>query len=384
MVFTSLMFGTDTTLRDWIARQLPAEWANRYDPITGLLVPQWVGLIALLGIGILLGYLIQRAMFYFIRPNEETDQDDWQQVMLDRLPKPLRYGIALIVIRIGEAFLGLEPNESNVLALIIEILLIVVLTWVALRVLTVGTAFLESYLTRRTDDPIERRAIHTQITVPGGILRVLLVVLGTALILYQFEVARSIGGALLASAGVAGLIVGFAAQRTVGNIFAGLQLALTQPIKIGDVVVVEGEWGTIEGISLTYVTIKIWDQRRLILPVNHFIEKPFTNWTKNTHELLGTVYIYTDYTVPVQEIRDELNKILKQGEGKKLWDGRAQGVVVTNLKPDTVEVRALVSAQNSSDIWNLRCHIREQLLNWMQQRGKGHMPKFRVEMQESK
>ena len=371
----------DSTLNQWIIDRIGG-WSGEYTFYPGgLQISQGIGLLAMLGIGILLGYLIQKAMFYFIRPSEEDPNDDWQNVMLDRLPRPMRYAVALIVVRIGEAFLGLTDNETEVVALIVEILLIAVLTWMALRSLTVGTAFLESYLTSKESDPLERRAIHTQVVVPSGILRVVLIVVGTALILFQFPVMRSIGGALLASAGAAGIVIGFAAQRTVANLFAGLQLAIFQPIKIGDVVVAEGEWGTIEQINLTYVTMKIWDQRRLILPVTYFLEKPFTNWTKNTHELLGTIYIYTDYTVPIEEVRKELKKIVKDADQ---WDGRTEGVLVTALQPDTVEVRALISAKNASDQWDLRCHVREKLLEWMQRRGKDHMPKFRVEMKEQK
>jgi len=236
---------------------------------------------------------------------------------------------------------------------------------------------LEAYLTRDIEDENLRRSLRTQVEVPRGLLRVVVLVIGVALILLQFDVVRSIGISLLASAGLAGIIIGLAAQKAVGNLLAGVQLAIFQPIRIGDAVVVEGEWGWIDEIGLTHVVIKVWDERRLILPVGYFLEKPFQNWTRGASELLGTVFVYADYTIPVDSIRTELATILKD---TKLWDGRAQGVQVTNLTAGGVEVRVLVSASDGSKLWDLRCLVREKLLTWLQVNARTHLPMNRVMM----
>jgi small-conductance mechanosensitive channel len=180
--------------------------------------------------------------------------------------------------------------------------------------------------------------------------------------LLQFEVVRSIGLSLLASAGVAGIVLGLAAQRTLGSLFAGIQLSITQPIRIGDDVIIEGEFGTIEEITLTYVVVKVWDERRLIVPMSRFLEQPFQNWTKVASELHGTVMLYTDFTLPVDLLRREVERLL---ENHPLWDRRTKAVHVTDAKERTLEVRVLVSAANGGNLFNLRAELREKLVAWL-------------------
>ena len=196
-------------------------------------------------------------------------------------------------------------------------------------------------------------------------------------ILLSFDSVRRIGAGLLTGVGVGGIIVGFAAQKSLGNLLAGFQLAFTQPIRMDDVLVVEGEWGRVDEITLTYVVLKIWDQRRLILPINYFIEKPFQNWTRVSAELMGTVFIYTDYTVPVEELRQELTRLLN---GNALWDKRVNALQVTDAKEQTLEIRALMSARNSSDSFDLRCFVREHLITFVQQHYPEALPKTRTEL----
>ena len=205
----------------------------------------------------------------------------------------------------------------------------------------------------------------------------MIIVVALSLILMSFESIRRIGVSLIASAGVAGIIIGFAAQKAIGTILAGIQIALSQPIRLDDVVIVENEWGRIEEINLTYVVVAIWDKRRLVLPTTYFIEKPFQNWTRNTSEILGTVFIYADYTLPVDAVRKELDRIL---DGNSLWDGEVKVVQVTDTTERTVEVRVLVSAKDSSTAWDLRVEVRERLLSFLQQRYPECLPKARLEM----
>jgi small-conductance mechanosensitive channel len=177
-----------------------------------------------------------------------------------------------------------------------------------------------------------------------------------------FEKIRQFGISIMASAGVIGIIVGFAAQRSIATLFAGIQIAITQPIRLDDVVIVENEWGWIEEITLTYVVVRVWDLRRLVLPITYYIERPFQNWTRVSADILGTVFLYMDYTVPVRVIREELQKIVK---GSALRDGKVCGVQVTDATQQTIEVRALVSAADSSKAWDLRCLVREKLLEFL-------------------
>ncbi|HVW12392.1 MAG TPA: mechanosensitive ion channel domain-containing protein [Mucilaginibacter sp.] len=203
---------------------------------------------------------------------------------------------------------------------------------------------------------------------------ILIVVVSLAIILLSFNSVRKLGAGLLTGVGIGGIILGIAAQKPLGNLLAGLQIAFTQPIRIDDVLVVEGEWGRVEEITLTYVVLAIWDQRRLVLPITYFTEKPFQNWTRTTSQILGTVFLYVDYTFPVDGLRAELDRLLK---ASKLWDKRVGILQVTDSKPDVIELRALMSASNSSDAFDLRCYVRENLLKYITAHMPGSLPQRR-------
>jgi len=200
-----------------------------------------------------------------------------------------------------------------------------------------------------------------------------------AVTLMLFESVRKIGLSLFASAGIAGIILGLAAQKVIGTILAGLQIAISQPIRLDDVLVVEGEWGWVEEISLTFVVVRIWDKRRLILPTTYFIEKPFQNWTRNNSDILGTVFIYTDYNVPFDKLRDELTRLLNS---TNLWDGKANVLQVTDAKENYVEIRALMSASSSPKAWDLRVFVREKLITYIQTNYPESFPKTRVQVKD--
>jgi small-conductance mechanosensitive channel len=184
---------------------------------------------------------------------------------------------------------------------------------------------------------------------------------------------------LFASAGAAGLVVGFAARPVLSNLIAGIQLAITQPIRIKDAVLVEGEWGWIEEITSTYVVVKIWDWRRLIVPLSYFMEKPFQNWTRETAEIIGTVFIYTDYKVPVERLRKRLEEIVHEST---LWDKNVVNLQVTDFKESTVEIRMLVSARTSPQVWDLRCEVREKLLAYLQCEVPDVLPHTRILLEQ--
>ncbi|CAA9530966.1 MAG: Putative transport system permease protein [uncultured Segetibacter sp.] len=203
----------------------------------------------------------------------------------------------------------------------------------------------------------------------------LIVILAVGAVLLSFSSLRRIGTGLLTGVGISGIIVGFAAQRSLGNLLAGFQIAFTQPLRLDDALVVEGEFGRVEEITLTYVVLSLWDQRRLILPINYFIEKPFLNLTRTTAEIMGTVFLHLDYSAPFAEIRKEFNRLL---EASDIWDKRVGGMQVTGTTENTVEVRLLVSAANSGKAFDLRCYIRENMITFIQNNFPGCLPKTRT------
>jgi small-conductance mechanosensitive channel len=226
-------------------------------------------------------------------------------------------------------------------------------------------------------DNLKARKIYTQVQFFKRSVIIVICIIAIAIILMSFNRVRQVGTALLASAGVIGIIIGFAAQRTLSTFLAGLQVAIAQPFRIDDVVVVEGEWGRIEEITLTYVVVRIWDLRRLVLPITYFLEKPFQNWTRKSARLLCTVFVYTDYTVPVEEIRQELFRILQESEH---WDREVWNLQVTGANEKSMELRALMSAQDGPTAWNLRCEVREKLIDYIRKAYPGSLPKVRTDI----
>jgi small-conductance mechanosensitive channel len=229
-------------------------------------------------------------------------------------------------------------------------------------------------------DNLAARRIRTQVQMLRRVAITIIVIITLAVMLMTVPPIRHIGESLLASAGLAALIGGFAARSTLTNFAAGIQVAFTQPVRLGDAVVIEGEWGWIEEINITYVVVRIWDLRRLVVPISYFIEKPFQNWTRKTADLLGTVFLYTDYSLPVDVVRNELRRIL---ESTKLWDGKVWGLQVTNTTERTMELRALMSAPDSSTAWDLRCYVRERLILFLQQQFPQCLPKTRAELTQA-
>lgn len=256
-----------------------------------------------------------------------------------------------------------------------SVLLIVGLAWTLIATLRIiKWIFLEKYDTSQVDN-LRSRKFHTQFNILERIIIFLIVVIAIGLILMLFEDVRRIGISVFASAGVVGIIIGLAAQRAIAAVLAGLQIAITQPIRLDDVLIIEGEWGRVEEITLTYVVLNIWDKRRLVIPSTYFFERPFQNWTRTTSEILGTVFIYTDYHVSFDALREELTRLLKS---TPLWDGKVNVMQVTDAKERSVEVRALMSAKDSGTAWDLRVFVRENLIEFLQKRYPESLPKTRV------
>lgn len=294
------------------------------------------------------------------------------------LGRPIRWLLPLIALELVMPILGLKKNFEDGIQHALLVLIIIGAGWFLGKLVSV----LEDVVERRFDvqsaDNLDARTVQTRVRVFHNVAVFAISVLTLAFVLMTFEAVRQVGAGLLASAGVAGVVLGFAAQRSIATIFAGIQLALSQPIRIDDVVVVEGEWGRIEEIHLTYVVVRIWDLRRLVLPVSHFIDRPFQNWTRTSAEVLGTVMLYCDYSVPVADIRAEVERIVS---ASKHWDGKVWSLQVTDSSERTMHLRALFSAKNSGDQWNLRCELREKLIAYLQKNHPRALPRVRAELE---
>lgn len=261
-----------------------------------------------------------------------------------------------------------------------RILIVLSVAWVLIVIAGMGRAFLLKQYDVTIEDNLTSRKVHTQIRVLYKMLIFFIVLVSSGMILVSFEGIRQIGLGLFASAGVAGIIIGFAAQKVLGLLLAGLQIAFAQPFRIDDAVIIENEWGWIEEINLTYVVVRIWDKRRLVVPTTYFLEKPFQNWTKSSAEIIGSVFIHTDYTIPFDALRAELDRIL---ESTELWDGKVKVLQVTDAKEHSVESRILVSAKNSPTAWDLRVLVREKLISFIQKEFPESLPKTRIQIKEA-
>jgi len=227
-------------------------------------------------------------------------------------------------------------------------------------------------------DNLVARRVHTQFQMLRRIVLVLVAVVTLSIMLMTFPAIKHIGVSLLASAGLATLVVGMAMKDTLSNLIAGVQIAFAQPFRLEDAVVVEGEWGWIEEIGTMYIVIRIWDLRRLIVPLSYFLNHPFQNWTRTSAHLLANALLYADYTVPIEELRKELRRIC---EATPLWKGQVCVLQASDCTEHTVQLRALMDARNSSDAWDLRCLVREKLVEYLQKNHPESLPRFRGELQ---
>lgn len=285
----------------------------------------------------------------------------------------------LVGAELAIEFAPLAQNVAAALHHLWLLLLIADLTWLALRALNGVEAIVRRrYPATAADNLLDRRVL-TQMRVLIGSARALAVLLGAGAALMTFPLVRAFGASVLASAGIAGIVVGFAARPVLTNLLAGLQIALTQPLRLDDVVIVEGEWGRIEEIATTYVVVRIWDDRRMIVPLNWFIENPFQNWTHTSAELTGSVHLWVDYRTPLQPLREELERLCRASAD---WDGRYFGLQVTESSDRAMQVRALVTSGDSSRAWNLRCFVREGLVAFLQREYPDCLPRWRGELAE--
>lgn len=373
-------FSTDT-LR--AARALPLAYAPANEVATAAQdivqtpLSQWGWLVLLAILGLAMG----RGIAYLIKLATRPDHDDFRTrlAIAGRWPIAIVAGVLLFSL-LGRPLLDLPPTMESFVDRTVVLSLIFSIAWLLMALLGVVFDQIQGTLVARmaTKDDVRGRAFQTQVNALRRLAFLLLAVGAGAAALSQFEVFTQIGGYLLASAGVAGLVLGLAAQRTIGNVFAGLQLAIAQPVRIGDSVLFEGEWGWIEEISFTYVVIRTWDLRRVVVPVNYLLEHPIQNWTRTNPNLIGTVFLFADYRIPVDRLREELARIL---ESTPLWNKKVPPILqVTDCRQEVLELRALCSANTAGEAWDLRCFVRERLLRFLQTlEGGRYLPRRRIE-----
>ncbi|MGG8408966.1 mechanosensitive ion channel family protein [Streptomyces sp. 12297] len=245
-------------------------------------------------------------------------------------------------------------------------------------VVAVASAVVESGYARYaagTRDPARVRRVRTQVTLIMRVVTVLVAVVAAAAMLLTFPTFRALGTSLLASAGIIGIVAGIAAQSTLGNLFAGFQIAFGDMVRIGDTVVVAGEWGVVEDITLTFLAVRTWDERRITMPVSYFTTRPFENWSRGGAQMTGTVFLHCDHGAPVDLMREKVHEILRNC---REWDGRGWDLAVTETTPSTIVVRAIVTAKDADDVWAVRCAVREQLVAWLAEKHPAALPRVAV------
>ncbi len=304
-------------------------------------------------------------------------RDAFFRELTRRAHRPARWFAAVWGVYASMHSLPLVASRRGPVLHAVDLVTIGVSAWlIGALVLVVEDRALQRFRTDVRDNRLARR-VHTQIQVIRRVTVVVVAVIAVGGMLVTFPAARAAGRSLLLSAGVVGVLAGLAAQSLLANTLAGIQLAFSGAVRIDDVVVVEGEWGHVEEITLTYVVVRIWDDRRLVLPTSYFASKPFENWTRDDSAVLGTVEVDLDWMVPVAEIREELQRVVS---GSELWDGRVCVLQVTDATGANVRVRGLVSAGDAPTLWDLRCLVRERLVEWVRDRHPQAIPRVRAEL----
>lgn len=300
--------------------------------------------------------------------------------VLDQTRNPTRLGLLLIAMEIALQSAPLGADTRAFVSRLLGLGVICLAGWIALTALRIAAnIYLMRFAVETADNLLARKHV-TQVRVLLRVAEVVIVLVTLGFALMTFNEVRQFGVTLFASAGVAGIVAGLAARPIMSNFLAGVQIAIAQPIRIGDAVIVENEWGTVEEITFSYVVLKLWDLRRLVVPISYFIEKPFQNWTRTGGELVGSIMLYVDHTTPVDKVRKKLSEIVAQS---KLWNGKVVNLQVTDCKETTIELRALVSADNAGALSDLRAEVREKLIDFLQREHPHALPRRRNEFSDA-
>ena len=342
-------------------------------------LPDWLVTLIILALAILLATLCYRILFRILT-RMVANRDLFWRSLVERGAAPIRLVMIIIALVFGTALSPLTTEEAQVLWRLLTVGTIICIAWMSYTALYIWSTIHMRRFKLDAEDNLMARKHITQSRILVKVSKILIIVIAVAAVLMTFDAVRQYGVSLLASAGAAGIVAGLALQPLLKNLFAGIQLAITQPIRIDDAVIVEGEWGNVEEITSTYVVIRVWDWRRLIIPLSYFIEKPFQNWTRENAELIGVVMIYLDHSAPIDRIRAEGERIAR---ASPLWDGKVYNLAVTDFRERVMEVRVLVSARNAPRTFDMRCEMREKLVDFIQREMPHALPRTREEVQAS-
>ena len=336
--------------------------------------PQWAWVLIVYGLAIAAALALHAGAWRLFE-HWAARGSLFRRALVSRSRRPARLAALLAALGIASRIAPLAPQPAAILAHAGLIGVICLVGWIALVALKVWAVAYTRRFKMDVEDNLVARKHVTQVKIMQRVVAVLILVVTLAAALLTFEGVEKIGISLLASAGAAGIIAGLALQPVLTNLIAGVQIALTQPIRIDDAVLVEGEFGRIEEINSTYVVVKLWDWRRLVLPLTYFIQNPFQNWTREKAELIGQVILHLDFAAPVEAIRSKLTQVLAE---TPLWDGQVANVAVVEATERAMQVRCLVSARNAGDVFDLRCLVREKLLAWLSEEHPEALPRERM------
>ena len=328
-------------------------------------------------VALALGLLVRRALLAVARRARAHVATRTRARVVRVIAVPAAVALPLLFLGVAVAATPLPAAAVGRIQHWLGIGVLLCATWLAVRAVGAVAARILREHPVDIEDNLAARRVQTQTRVIARVIQGTIILVGVALGLMTFPAIRQIGATLLASAGIIGLVAGIAAKPVFGNLIAGLQIALAQPIRLDDVVIVEGEWGRIEEITSTYVVVRVWDERRLVVPLQWFIEHPFQNWTRTSAQLLGAAFLWLDYRTPMAEVRAELQRIC---EDDPRWDGRVCVAQVTDASERAIQVRLLVSARNSGDQFDLRCAVRERMLDFLEARHPHALPRLRADL----
>jgi len=353
---------------------LAVSWFTQLRGLTG---SAEISILLLFASPVLVAVVLHAGAFALLR--RLFNGEGMARTILNRIAGLTRLAMILLALVIVLPAIEFNAAFAEIVRRVLKLGMLTLLGWSAVIAINAASRRIERRHRIDVEDNLTARRIHTQINILRRVAVVMVLLLTVGFCLLIFPTVRAFGVSLFASAGVAGLVLGFAARPILANLIAGVQIALTQPIRIDDVLIVEGEWGWVEEITTTYVVLRIWDQRRLIVPLSRFIEQPFENWTRESADILGVVLWHLDYRAPIAEMRQKLDELLY---GNQLWNGKVANLQVVESGPATITVRALVSARNSPMAWDLRCEIREQMIEWLRAEHPEALPRVRAALED--
>ena len=339
-------------------------------------LPEWAVVAVIITAFVFIGWAANQIVFALLRLAVRKRDVFWRGVV-GRARLKVRIAVMLAALWLAVTVSPLDPGPSETVRQVLIFLFILTMGWMAIGASDMWVVVYLRRFNMATEDNLIARKHVTQARILQRVAALLIGAVTLGLALLTISAVRQWGMSLLASAGVVGIIAGFALQPLLTNLIAGVQIATDQPIRLDDAVIVEGEWGTIEEITSTYVVVKLWDWRRMILPLTYFIQKPFQNWTRETSRLIGTAFLYVDYEAPMDRLRAELERVCRDSP---LWDGDVVNLQVTDITDRVAQVRCLASARNAPTAFDLRCEIREKMLAFMRDECPEALPRDRVDL----